>query len=312
MAAATAQGRGRRPTAPRHTTVSGSGGVELAVWESGPQEAPTVLLVHGYPDCHSVWDLVAERLAGEFRVVTYDVRGAGASDIPPNVADYRIENLVGDLAAVVTAVGGPRVHLVGHDWGSIQCWSAVTEPTVAPALASFTSLSAPGLAHIDAWLGEQLRIGSGSWRDLATQAMRSWYIAAFQVPFAPLVWRHLLAARWRGLLERSESVACDERWPAPTLLSDAEHGINLYRANLAPLAERPSPVVSEVPVQLLVARRDSYVTPPLVEFPARYVRELRRTELDCGHWAPRSEPALVASAVAAFVKDVEAGLPVNA
>ena len=37
-------------------------GVTLAVQESGPVGAPTIVLLHGYPDTHAVWDLVVERL----------------------------------------------------------------------------------------------------------------------------------------------------------------------------------------------------------------------------------------------------------
>ena len=54
-------------------------GVELAVFESGPEGAPTVVLVHGFPDTQAVWDGVAEILAERFHVVAYDVRGAGDS-----------------------------------------------------------------------------------------------------------------------------------------------------------------------------------------------------------------------------------------
>ena len=54
-------------------------GVELAVYETGEPSAPTILAVHGYPDNHTVWDGILPLLAADFRVVTYDVRGAGAS-----------------------------------------------------------------------------------------------------------------------------------------------------------------------------------------------------------------------------------------
>ncbi|HEU5030152.1 MAG TPA: alpha/beta fold hydrolase, partial [Spirillospora sp.] len=56
-----------------------SGGIELAVRERGEGNRPAVVLVHGYPDTGAMWDDVAERLAGRFRVIAYDVRGAGGS-----------------------------------------------------------------------------------------------------------------------------------------------------------------------------------------------------------------------------------------
>ena len=54
-----------------------SDGVKLAVYEQGDPAKPTVLLVHGYPDTHLMWNDVAARLAEDFHVVSYDTRGAG-------------------------------------------------------------------------------------------------------------------------------------------------------------------------------------------------------------------------------------------
>ena len=68
-------------TAPTRRWVT-SHDVDLAVDERGPSDAPTVVLVHGYPDTSAVWAPVAERLADRYHVVTYDVRGAGASGAP--------------------------------------------------------------------------------------------------------------------------------------------------------------------------------------------------------------------------------------
>ena len=283
-----------------------SDGVELAVWQRGPADAPVVLLVHGYPDSHTVWDLVGNELAATHRVVVYDVRGSGRSDAPSAVDAYRIEKLLNDLAAVINSVaptGG--VHLVGHDWGSIQCWSAVTDPRIAPLLSSFTSMSGPGLAHVNTWMGEQFRGGVADVGDLLGQGIRSWYIAAFQTPLAPVVWKWGLARRWASLLKRNEGARVDQRWPGSTVSDDAVNGIKLYKANFGPFASRPQPQVTNVPVQLLVATKDSYVTVPLVEFAGRFARTLRRRDIDSGHWAPRSAPELVASAVADFVGELE-------
>src|SRR5687767_11707346 len=95
-------------------------GVELAVDEGGTSGAPTLLLVHGYPDTSAVWADVAARLRDRYHVVTYDVRGAGASGAPEGRRGYTLDLLVADLAAVADAVSPHRpVHLVGHDWGSI-------------------------------------------------------------------------------------------------------------------------------------------------------------------------------------------------
>ncbi|MCI5104082.1 MAG: alpha/beta fold hydrolase, partial [Algiphilus sp.] len=102
--------------------------VQLALYEWGTAEGrPTIVLVHGYPDAASIWQATAEGLARDFHVVAYDVRGAGQSTRPEATAAYALETLVEDLAAVIDTVSPHRpIHLVGHDWGSIQSWEAVT------------------------------------------------------------------------------------------------------------------------------------------------------------------------------------------
>lgn len=121
-------------------------GVKLAIYEYGDSDRPTVLFVHGYPDDHSVWEPVIALTAGDFHVVTYDVRGTGASGQPAKRGGYAMSQLRDDLATVIslTSPDSP-VHLVAHDWGSIQSWAAVSDSAFANKLASFTSVSGPGL-----------------------------------------------------------------------------------------------------------------------------------------------------------------------
>ncbi|WP_455577980.1 SDR family NAD(P)-dependent oxidoreductase [Actinomadura luteofluorescens] len=173
-------------------------GVDLAVYEQGDRSRPTVLLVHGYPDTHAVWDEVAARLARRFHVVRYDVRGAGASSRPFGRRRYTFEYLMADMEAVLDATAPERkVHLVGHDWGSIQSWEAVC--TMPGRFASFTSISGPCLDHVAHWTRRNLaRPTPANLRRAAGQAVRSWYIYFFQTPGLPeLLWqgRHGEAVR---------------------------------------------------------------------------------------------------------------------
>ena len=141
----------------RDALVVDAGDVRLAVYVSGPREAPPLVLVHGYPDSAAVWEPLRAQLDRRYRVITYDVRGAGASEAPPRRAGYRLERLAADLAAVADATcGGEAFHLVGHDWGSIQSWEAVTSVAFEGRIASYTSCSGPCLDHVAYWIRARL------------------------------------------------------------------------------------------------------------------------------------------------------------
>lgn len=293
--------------------ITGSGGVRLALWEQGDPDAPTVLFVHGYPDSHGVWDLVVDRLVEDHHIVTYDVRGAGESQAPRSRSDYHLDHLVGDIEAVIDATSPDRpVHVVAHDWGSIQAWSAVLHPEVNKRIAGFTSMSGPGVAVISDWIRNRIRPGGDHWRQLSRQAMRSWYILAFQNPLAPLAWRAGLAKTWPWFIGSVEGVPTDERWPAPTIARDASNGVKLYQENLSPLPRpghrRPGPPhgvdyadTTDVPVQLIVATQDSYVTPELADDAHNVAPNLTRVRIAGGHWLPRTSPIELSELIRSFV-----------
>ncbi|WP_151771457.1 alpha/beta fold hydrolase [Streptomyces abyssomicinicus] len=303
-------GRGpvRAPAEKRRTRVR-SGDVTLAVHEQGDPAAPTVLLVHGYPDTHHVWDDVAERLAADHHVVRYDVRGAGDSDAPPGKDAYRLEFLARDLYAVADATSpGRPVHVVAHDWGSIQSWEAVTDPKAAGRIASYTTMSGPCLDHMGHWLRRRLRRPTPRHLlQLASQALHSWYIYVFHLPVvAPAAWRLGLARAWGTVLRVSEGVAPRPGHPHTTIASDAVRGILLYRANMLPRLLRPRPRPTAVPVQVVTLTRDRFVSPALTEGLEEWAPNLWRRELSATHWAAllRKGP-VVAGMVREFVTHLE-------
>jgi pimeloyl-ACP methyl ester carboxylesterase len=277
-----------------------SSGLRLAAWRSGEVGEP-VVLVHGYPDTHAVWDLVVDRLAGRFRCLTYDVRGTGASDAPEGRRGYRLSCLVTDLVAVLeSAFPTEPVHLVGHDWGSIQAWEAVvrerSDPRLQGRIASYTTISGPCLHHADAFIGSARH---GSWsqrRQVIRQLRHSWYVYAFAVPVVP----ELLLSRYAGALMRRADPG--RRGFADTLPSDAVNGLELYRANILAGSRDsvPGGPRTSLPVQLVVALRDAFITPAFVGNVGRFAPDLTRVEIDTGHWVQRSRPEELSSAIAAF------------
>ncbi|MBL7251037.1 SDR family oxidoreductase [Alcanivorax marinus] len=289
----------------QHRTVIRDG-INLAVRGRGDPAAPTVLCVHGYPDTGEVWDALADALGDGYRVVTYDVRGAGASSAPRPLAAYRLAELRDDLFAVIDALSPERpVHLVAHDWGSIQSWEAVTEPGAERRIASYTTLSGPCLDHV----GQSLRAAGDPLASLR-QLTKSWYIGAFHLPgLAPLAWKLGLGDAWPGLLRRTEGVKAS---PSATQSRDGAQGVALYRANMLPRLLRPRERRTNIPVQLMVARRDRYVGPGLLENLPEWTSRLWRRELNTGHWGPLLTHAPVtADYLKEFIAHVE-GAPESA
>jgi pimeloyl-ACP methyl ester carboxylesterase len=277
-----------------------SGGVELAVREYGEaaSDGPTVVLVHGFPDDQRMWTAVVDRLGADLHVVTYDVRGAGQSGFPRDVAGYRTELLVDDLVAVADAVlpVGARFHLVGHDWGSVQLWDAVaaeaTDPRLHGRVASFTSVSGPSLDHL-AYL---LRNTDGRRLRLLRQLVHSWYVYGFLVPGLPeLSWRHGHRV-WARLMSSSERGAATDLWDE-RLGSNGAHGVNLYRANVRRRMRSPRELRVDVPVLVVAPRHDRFLTAVTTEDLDRACRDVRILRPDTGHWLPRTHPDLLARLV---------------
>lgn len=286
-----------------------SGMVELALytWESActPEaQRPVVVLVHGYPDAAEVWSGVAEALAEHYVVAAYDVRGAGRSSAPREAAAYAFEHLVDDLAAIINAVSPDApVHLVGHDWGALQGWEALSSPRLQGRIASY-STAAPALDHVGLWFQQRLtKPTSRRLTEFFSQLFGSSYMMAFQLPLLPeLTWRLGLGRWWPRVLGALEGINTPAR-PAQT--ADGCHGLGLYRANLLPRLLNPQPQKTDIPVQLLIMRQDRFVPARLFEGVAEWAPNVQRTELDAGHWAALSHPAAFANAIHTFVKTLQ-------
>jgi pimeloyl-ACP methyl ester carboxylesterase len=288
-----------------------SGDVELAVFECGDPAAPTVLLVHGWPDTHHLWLGVAQELAGRFHVVTYDTRGMGESEDPGSLDAFTLERLAADVLAVADAVSPHApVHLVGHDWGSVQGWEAVCDPRAATRIASFVSISGPDLDHMGHWLRRQLTAPSPrSLLRLLRQSAASSYVWFFASPLAPPVLGHAFTAdRWRAFLRHTQGVRDADWGVAASLPDDMVRGLRYYRANLGGL-RAPRQRRTTVPVLLLVPTRDVAIKPFVHDEVARWAERVERREVPYGHWVALQRPALVAEEVESFIGSltVEAG-----
>jgi NAD(P)-dependent dehydrogenase (short-subunit alcohol dehydrogenase family)/pimeloyl-ACP methyl ester carboxylesterase len=299
--------------------VTASDGVTLAVHrytEIDPQR-PTILAIHGWPDNHHVWGGVAEELTDRYHCynfVAYDVRGAGESSCPADRSGYRFAQLASDTSAVIDSLGVGAVHLLAHDWGSIATWNAITDESVAAKVASFTSVSGPHLRYAGKFLRSARSPSAVA--DVAKQLVGSSYIGLFLSPRLPeLAFRSGLGVKLVGALERiGRSSTRSRRQPPPRALGDFVNGLGLYRANM------PAPMVSPgarlpqvtVPVQVLVPRKDLFVTPALQRFTGAIPQGSRVIPIEGGHWVVTSRPDVIARLTAEWVDRIADGATAGA
>lgn len=286
----TLPGTRKLPPAPLHPTerrswVSGHG-AELAVYEYGPNPGPgvpEVLLVHGYPDDHTVFSGVIPLLAEDHHVITYDTRDAGLSTVQESVlANFRLPLLVEDLYAVLEATAGGPVQLVGHDWGSIQGWAAARDARAQSRLSRYLSISGPDLQHFRSWFAQRLR-DPRRWPDVLQQSLRSSYVAGFQVPVLPELFFSVIGSR---LYERTQGRSAGR---------NPQRGLALYRANLASPGQPAAPGTVQVPVDVIVPLHDPFLSPALNQGVESFAPNVRFTAVDAGHWWPATHAADLAA-----------------
>jgi pimeloyl-ACP methyl ester carboxylesterase len=96
-------------------------GLVFDVADSGPQDGPAVLLLHGFPQTSHCWRHLVPQLPG-YRTVALDQRGYSPGARPTDVEAYRVPELAADALAVLDALGIEHAHVVGHDWGAAVAW----------------------------------------------------------------------------------------------------------------------------------------------------------------------------------------------
>ncbi|CAN6347393.1 unnamed protein product [Urochloa humidicola] len=135
-------------TAITHRTVEVGTGMRLHVAEAGPAGAPTVLLLHGFPELWYTWRHQMRALAAAgYRAVAPDLRGYGGSDAPAagdDAGQYAALHVVGDLVGLLDALGEKKVFVAAHDWGALTAWSlCLFRPDRVHALVALSVAYAP-------------------------------------------------------------------------------------------------------------------------------------------------------------------------
>jgi pimeloyl-ACP methyl ester carboxylesterase len=116
---------------------------------------PDLVMMHGLTGNLAVWHFkIVPLLTEHFRVLTYDLRGHGYSDVTPT--GYTGTEMAADLEGLLDALSIDRAHLVGHSFGAdIALYFALRHPHRVPAVAAIEA-ALPALIHLrnrNDWVG---------------------------------------------------------------------------------------------------------------------------------------------------------------
>lgn len=145
------------------------------IWEAGA--GPLVVFCHGFPELGWSWRHQVEAVAAAgYHAVAPDMRGYGGTDAPEGVEAYGVLNLVGDMVALVQALGETQAVVVGHDWGAPVAWAcALLRPDMFKAVACLSVPFNPRRAN---------RPPIPTFRAMAKAMGKDFYMLRFQEPDA--------------------------------------------------------------------------------------------------------------------------------
>ena len=267
------------PTATRD--VRGGGGLRLHVLEWGDPQGPPIVFVHGWSQSQLCWSRqTAGPLADHFRIVTFDLRGHGMSEKPPEAEHYVNAGLwAEDLNAVIELLELDRPVLVAWSYGGYVVTDYLRaygqDAIAAVDLVGGAVLRTPTFDHIGPGLLENAGDACGPDLPTSIAAIQRFLRACTAKPLgaedwsAALAWNMVVPPEIRGALFAREIDADDvlSRLSVPVLVT---HG----RADAIVL-----PSMGEHVLEVCPTARASWYDDvghlPFVEDPARFDRELR-------------------------------------
>jgi pimeloyl-ACP methyl ester carboxylesterase len=259
-----------------------AGGLTWNAGMAGPEGAPTVVFLHGFPEHWRTWTKVMPAIAGAgYRFVAPDLPGYGGTSEP---SSYELGRLAEHMAGLFLELDPDGVHLIGHDWGGLVGHAVASAHP--ETLKSFVAACAP---HPGA-ASEVLRNPA--------QLLKSYYVGLFQIPY------------FENLIGSKETIERLTKNHAVTAIDGpdaARRALAYYRTNLAPW-KLGSFRAGRIPQPGLVvhAERDVAITHQLMAATAEQFDDLRGFRvLPRNHFLQTEAPEEFARLVLDFLGSVE-------
>lgn len=276
------------------------GELTFDVTDTGPQDAPVVVLLHGFPQDRHAWERVTPQLVDAgLRVLAPDQRGYSPGATPRGRAAYGLHELGLDVIALLDAAGAQQAHIVGHDWGGAVAWQLAMRH--ADRVASCTVLSTP---HPGAMLWAMTH--SDQWR-------KSSYMAFFQLPWIAeqSVFRQLPQLYIKTGMSATDAQRYAERFDTPESLTGPlgwYRSMFLQQLRGAARARKAADTSHRVrvPTTYVWGTRDFALGRAAAEKTAEFVSaDYEFVELDGGHWLPEVNADQVADAVLRRIRSTQ-------
>lgn len=257
-------------------------GIRMHYVDAGHGE--TIIMLHGFPESWYSWRHQIADFAEDYHVIAPDLRGYNETE---NRGPHDTDTLQQDVLELMRVLGERQVHLVAHDWGAAIAWLLAMNHPGAVRTLTVCNMPHPAL------FARGLRN--------PRQALRSWYIGFFQLPWLP---EKALALRDYQLLARIIVRDCK---PGTFTRDDVKHfldawrqhglngGLNWYRAIVRNPRPLPTPVpVITTPTLFIWGEQDFALGKELTLGTDAYVRELETVYLpEASHWVQQDEPGRV-------------------
>ncbi len=259
------------------------------------QDAPLIVLLHGFPDSAFGWDLQLDALKSNFQVVAPFLPGTlnGADATTEHVS---LAECADDVVALVAAVRkeGQKVYLVSHDIGCFIAVEALRRG-LSP-LAGLVHLNGMGL---DQFAGRIFSLG---------QWFKSYYVLLAQIPFVrDLVGRRFPQFFLNYIYDRSQVPSADE------IRTQTDRRVfscmTIYRNLLRRAAQLVGKKIQkiELPTLFIWGNNDAFLESPSEDEVRRHYTHATFRTLNQGHWVLRSNPRQVNRLIIGAITSWELG-----
>lgn len=274
-------------------------GIKLHVMESGPEDGPMILFLHGFPEFWYAWRKQIGYFAQRgYLVVAPDQRGYNLSDKPKGIPSYKIDELAKDAVGLMDFYKRPQIFLVGHDWGAaVSWWISLKYPERIKRLV-IMNVPHP-LVFRKHLFGNQ------------KQMEKSWYIFYFQLPGAVEAFASANNYHWpvNLLVESSrpdtfkpeELEKYREAFMQPEAFSSM---VNWYRAALQAPSEPPKNFRVTMPTLVLWGVNDVAIIPEQADDTMAFCDQGRLVKFEaCSHWIEHEEASAINPMIDDFFKE---------